>query len=359
MPNILPTRKADPLAGRVELEVSPACELIVVFEALSRRSHIKGSGLADWIPQTRKKLTSQTLQTVDELFFILPYSLVRRTPTPRTTESFLEMLENMPDETFGDELVDEHQPSQLVREVWEKTKKGELVDKALYKTMIEEISEQTEIDHFLNIAPLLRKQPLVKQLILAALREINEVFFKHEIENILPILQDSVTQARNLLDSRVVPVRQVIEGLTQGITLAENVNYNKIVLVPSYFNAPYVSTLILKDNGLFIVYPARTDNNIEESEKVTQAQLLRRLKALSDKTRLEILQLLGNRSYTNQELVEALGLTQPTISHHMRDLRVAALVRVEQQENTKLYSLRTEFIEQLSKELSGYLKISK
>jgi len=53
------------------------------------------------------------------------------------------------------------------------------------------------------------------------------------------------------------------------------------------------------------------------------------LRALSDPTRLRLLKLLSEEPRTPQALAHELKLSLPTVSHHMRELRLAGLVRLE------------------------------
>ncbi len=55
--------------------------------------------------------------------------------------------------------------------------------------------------------------------------------------------------------------------------------------------------------------------------------LLETLKALSDASRLRIVGLLAARPYAVEELAEAVGLSAPTVAHHLKRLRAAGLVR--------------------------------
>ena len=71
-------------------------------------------------------------------------------------------------------------------------------------------------------------------------------------------------------------------------------------------------------------------------------------KALADPARLRILGLLAERSHAGHELAERLGLTPPTISHHMRRLIAARLVDVAPDAQSRIYSLRTDTIRELS-----------
>ena len=53
------------------------------------------------------------------------------------------------------------------------------------------------------------------------------------------------------------------------------------------------------------------------------------LRALGDPTRLRLLRLLSTEPRSPQSLAVELKLSLPTVSHHMRELRVAGLVRIE------------------------------
>lgn len=72
-----------------------------------------------------------------------------------------------------------------------------------------------------------------------------------------------------------------------------------------------------------------------------QVQLL---KAIADETRLRILGLLAERDHSGKELADALTLTAPTISHHMRRLINAGVVFETRDAQRHLYSLNAELL---------------
>ncbi len=74
-------------------------------------------------------------------------------------------------------------------------------------------------------------------------------------------------------------------------------------------------------------------------------------KALSDRTRLRIIGLLADRPRYGQELAEALGVSAPTVSHHLFRLRAAGLVAAGRQNTQVFYRLETDRIERLSRAL--------
>ena len=63
-------------------------------------------------------------------------------------------------------------------------------------------------------------------------------------------------------------------------------------------------------------------------------------KALSDPIRLRILGLLSSREMCVCEVMVALGLTQPTASHHLRILENVALVKDRKEGKWVFYSLK-------------------
>jgi DNA-binding transcriptional ArsR family regulator len=61
---------------------------------------------------------------------------------------------------------------------------------------------------------------------------------------------------------------------------------------------------------------------------------------LAEPTRREILRRLLDGEATVSDLVEALGLTQPTVSKHLAQLRDAELVTVREDGRNRIYALR-------------------
>ncbi len=63
---------------------------------------------------------------------------------------------------------------------------------------------------------------------------------------------------------------------------------------------------------------------------------------LGDPKRLRILYLLAEEPRNVSQLTEALGVPQPTVSHHLRILRERGLVRTERQGQCVCYSIGDE-----------------
>ncbi len=69
---------------------------------------------------------------------------------------------------------------------------------------------------------------------------------------------------------------------------------------------------------------------------------LRKLKALSDSTRLKLLAMLMKKPLCVCEMTYALGLSQPTISRHVKQLEDAGFVESRREGTWTIYSIKPE-----------------
>lgn len=74
-------------------------------------------------------------------------------------------------------------------------------------------------------------------------------------------------------------------------------------------------------------------------DNTTIAERVVMLKVIADETRLRILGLLAEEPRTGKQLADALGLTAPTISHHMRRLIDVGVVMEERDAQRHIYAI--------------------
>ena len=170
-----------------------------------------------------------------------------------------------------------------------------------------------------------------KQRWLAVLREYQAVFFSQEEERPKPALQNMLHDAKAL--ARKLPVVDLIEKLSNGFTISQESDLDRLVLVPSIWSHPFVVTTRLSTRQLLIreSWGARPAGYKLAPGETVPDQALLVLRALVDPTRLRLLRLIASEPRTPQALAHELKLTLPTVSHHMRELRLAGLVRMEAQ----------------------------
>ena len=84
-------------------------------------------------------------------------------------------------------------------------------------------------------------------------------------------------------------------------------------------------------------------------EKHEQKLLLECFKALADESRFSLIGYLGQGERNVGEFADLLGLTEPTVSHHLKKLRTVGLVTLRTAGNQRFYSLNRSGLERFKR----------
>lgn len=84
----------------------------------------------------------------------------------------------------------------------------------------------------------------------------------------------------------------------------------------------------------------------------TSPELLTFFKALADGTRLKIVGLLAQGSFSGEQLAAIMEIKPATVSHHLSKLVEAGLVTIESEGHSKLYRLRLEAVHEMASRLN-------
>lgn len=125
---------------------------------------------------------------------------------------------------------------------------------------------------------------------------------------------------------------------------------DELAVVPAFFT----HNGLLFDLPGVLVAGVRTDTTGVQARARTEA-LARRLKAISDPTRLAILDALRQGPRTITELAATFSLAQPTVSNHVRILRDAGLVDDERDGTRRNLVVRPDAAEDLVSGLTSVL----
>ncbi len=162
--------------------------------------------------------------------------------------------------------------------------------------------------------------------------------YQREEETVLPLLRADIQAKRSLMST--MPASEVVERATGGYTMSPESGGTHVVLSPSMCFRPY--NLLCEYPGVRVyIYPLDSTTDQEASPI---RELERLFRALSEPTRLRILQMLADREMYLQEIADHLGVTHVTAIHHLARLRAARLVRVVERHHLKHYSLRRETV---------------
>ncbi|MDD3654055.1 MAG: metalloregulator ArsR/SmtB family transcription factor [Desulfotomaculaceae bacterium] len=80
------------------------------------------------------------------------------------------------------------------------------------------------------------------------------------------------------------------------------------------------------------------------------------LKALADSHRQNILRLLANQEMGACEIIQAIGLSQPAIAHHLKILKQAGLINSEKEGRIVFYTLRKDGCQRFLEQLNCFLE---
>ncbi len=127
-----------------------------------------------------------------------------------------------------------------------------------------------------------------------------------------------------------------------------------VAVVPSYF--AHLGSLA--DLPGLVMIGVRAEGSGAEARARTEV-LARRLKTISDPTRLAIVEVLRAAPSTVSELAELFSLAQPTVSNHVKILRDAGIVANSTQGGHRSLVLQRDVLEELIDHLEGMLSPSR
>ena len=196
-----------------------------------------------------------------------------------------------------------------------------------------------------------------------AYKELLEFSHKIYIEN-YPRVEEYVKKSLENLkvdgrlpsDSKEIEMTKIID--VEGIRDKEDdifyyyistISYNGLSITAS--TNPLVP--ILGIEGI-LVYELK---NLKEDEDFKFGNIKEQLKALGDSTRFNIIKLLKDRPYYLKELADALGLTSPTVSHHMDELLQAGLVKITNKGRRIYYTLDLESMRNISEFFNKFQEV--
>ena len=192
---------------------------------------------------------------------------------------------------------------------------------------------------------------------LDALRTYQQVFFAEEERRIRPALQEALARAQALAEQW--EMRELLEELSQGVRLTQLPEEAELVLAPSFWCTPLVVFgKADKDRALWLFGARPPDASLVPGEMVPEA-MLRSLKALSDPTRLRILNYLSQEPHAPAQLARRLRLRAPTVTHHLKVLRLAGLVQltVGQGKDERRYAARSDAMAATFASLERFLEV--
>ncbi|MFJ8526826.1 ArsR/SmtB family transcription factor [Bacillus sp. NPDC094106] len=189
---------------------------------------------------------------------------------------------------------------------------------------------------------------LLKEHLIAVMTGWYEAVIEPEAEKLSLILKQDYEMKRKMNEK--MQAEEFVEWATGGVTYSPEPSVHHVLLIPQLTYRPWNIEADIEDTKVFH-YPIANESINPEDPYQPSYFLVHKHKALGDEARLRIVKLLFEKDRTLQEITERLNIGKSTIHHHLKILRSAKLVDIQDAK----YVLKKKALEAISKELELYL----
>lgn len=350
-----------PKTAAIRVELEPAVNAVHSMVLIAKVDKL--SGLDEWVLHTAEALSPKRFHDHRLTFEGFYFATIPDRSYP-SFPAYLEALASSEPQALRDKVLNTYSaiPLQegfddpLAELGWEAI----LQDPQAYLTFIQSRFPLDHIDLNLEMEAykLLSDPPAMKALIVAHMGHMWDEFMAAEWVRVSPMLQESVAAFRKV-DFRPMSPSEVVRFIT-GNEMEEMeqclLDAEQVIFVPSAHVGPYAGKF--KSDGIaWLVFGARLPEGVPiVSPDLSRADLLVRLSALADVTRLRILALIKEHDgMCAQEVIDALGLSQSTASRHLRQLSASGYLVERRTEAGKCYRLNPDHLQGTLRALEDFL----
>lgn len=352
------TSTTETISIRLEPAVSAFHSLMLVAKA------DKYSGLGEWVTETSALMSSAERERHRLIMDAFYYATVPRRTWP-SFPAYLEHLAGEPAKALRDRTLAHYcDMPRLDGSAKDPPPAAEILgSRQSYLAFLHERYEAEHIDVELESEAyeLLTEPARLQQMVVSHLRHMWTAYLSGEWAAVQPLLQEAVAAFRRLeYDTQdraaafeAITNRPLAEiGWQRKIEAAE-----RLVFIPSAHIGPYVGIMALEP-GLGVMFGARSPAGVDHSaSELSRAEILVRLNALADETRLRILRLVSTGGETrSQEIIEQLELSQSAASRHLSQLTATGYLLARRCDGAKCYRLNTDRIEDTLQAVGAFLQ---
>ena len=351
-----------PSTVAVEIRLDEVGTLLNSLKMLSAEDF--HNGLHEWISRTAQEIGAERLKLNRQLWSVCEHlhadiqapsfpeflQAIKKIPAERVQEYLVEWLREKPNYPSDETLYSSREAylnyvHALMSEHY--TSKGETMD-------LDEWGETW--DFFMN--PMMVLELRVNE----HLPFMWENYLKAEWKRVKPMLEEAV-DAFSTLDYSSMNAFDAIEAVTgrnmRGKDFFEDKleRADKLVFTPNAHLGPYISWGESHIQRTFVFFfGARPPKNVKmKSTALSRSELLVRLNALADETRLKIIELLTqNEEMCAQDFITMLDLSQSSASRHLRQLTASGYLTERRRDVAKCYTLNPDRIRRHNSRHEGF-----
>jgi len=359
-----------PAAAPIRVALEPAHNVINSLGLIYKADKL--SGLDEWVTRTAEALTPEQRHTNDLVVIGLYYAVYPGQSWP-SFPAYVDHLAAQDPTILRDRLFNAY--AQFV-----KCGEGEYCgppDPARKQTTVDTAPLLESVDAYLEFLMerfpaehldldveaeahrYLNDPPAMQSLIVSHFRDMWERVLAPEWTRVAPMLQASV-DAFQQLDlgnlSRLEAAQRVLgrELKEKWSPVFEQVD--RLIFVPSAHVGPYLFTFRFRDT-LWLMFGARIPEGVQlHAPDLSRAEILVRLNALADDTRLRILKfIVEGGEQRSHDIMTRLDLSQSATSRHLKQLSATGYLNERRCEGAKCYALNPQRIEDTLRALSAFL----
>jgi DNA-binding transcriptional ArsR family regulator len=326
-------------------------------------------GLPDWISKVRARMTTQEFQ--DHRFVIIGFYFATLPEDTSWTSypAYLDHLAGMDPNQLRDKMLNAYAeigckslPVESAVD-WDHILSSPENYVDFLKSGFGEDHVETDIE--VRAYEYVLDPPAMQTLIVDHLRRFWDQHMSTEWARVQPLLAESARafQSLDFTGKSRLEVARLITGQDLTESGWKDMHWEqlldmpeRLVFTPNPHIGPYLNKLMCGDT-LIVFFGARLP---EESEiripELDRADIVSRLSALADDTRLQILQMIAERTEMRaQEIIDATHLSQPSVSRYLNQLTATGYLQERRRNGVKVYGLNRDRIEKTIQAVSAFL----
>jgi ArsR family transcriptional regulator len=326
-------------------------------------------GIHEWVTKTRLQMSIEERFRHKLVTIGFHYSILPQIPSV-SFETYLSDLDSTPPSEFRERLLTAYSQICLTQEAEKTISQSVDWDEVLSsaKSYVEFLrsrfgDELTDEDIETRAYEYVIDPVALKQLLTGHIRWFWKNYLQAEWNRVRPMLEESA-RAFSQVDYSDMTRPEIIQFVT-GKDLEskweakwgdELLKARELVFIPNAHIGPYMHANKIRDN-FYIYFGAHLPegSNVRVPE-LDRAEIVSRISALADDTRLQILQMIAeNGEMRSQEIMEAINLSQPSVSRYLSQLTSAGYLQERRANGAKAYILNKDRIEKTLKAVSAFL----
>jgi len=323
-------------------------------------------GIHEWVTKTRAAMSPEERFRHTLVTMGLHYAVTPRVPS-QTFEAYIASLDSTPPSELRQRLLDSYAAISFNKNAevdldqpvdWDEILSSgnnyvNFLRERFGEELVDEEIELRAYEYVIDPAAL-------KQLVTGHIRWFWKNHLQAEWNRVLPMVEESA-KAFNQIDTNTMSPIELIQFVT-GKEFQETKWHHiveqstELVFIPNAHIGPYIRTVHVADK--FYIYfgahlPEGSEVHIPELDRT---EIVARLSALADDTRLNILQMIAdNGQMRAQEIMESINLSQPSISRYLTQLTATGYLQERRESGAKVYALNKDRIEKTLKALHAFL----